>query len=44
MAMMVYGENLYGTGQGQIVSSYQQGNKSKAFSLHQRRETYLQNY
>jgi hypothetical protein len=41
MTMMVCGEDLYGTVKGQVVSSYQQGNKSKAISLYLRRETYL---
>jgi hypothetical protein len=37
MAMMVYGEDLYGTVKWQIVSSYQQGYKNKVISLYLRR-------
>lgn len=37
MAMILYGEDLYGTVKRQIVSSYQQGNKNKAVSLYLRR-------
>jgi len=40
MTMMVYGGDIYGTVKGQIVSSYQQGNKSKAISLYLRRENF----
>ena len=40
---MVYCEDLYGTVKKQIVISYQQGNKNKAFSLYLRRGTCLYN-
>jgi len=35
--MVVYGEDLYGTVKGQIVISYQKGNKNKTILLYLRR-------
>jgi len=37
MAIMVYGEDLCGAVKGQVVISYQQGNKNKAISLYLRK-------